>query len=86
MQVRQLADALDGTDIAEISSLPGLLGMPKIYRAGDDIDSQMYAKKTAIAVAILLFSHMKPDQAVTIAGLLIPGACLEDISNKHAKL
>lgn len=73
LQVRQLADALDGADVAQISAMPGLLGMPKIYRAGDDIDSQLYAKKSAIAVAMLLFSHMTPDQAVAMAGVLIPG-------------
>lgn len=74
LQVRQLADALDGADVVQISALPGLLGMPKIYRAGDDIDSQLYAKKTAIAAAMVLFSHMTPDQAVSMAGMLIPGA------------
>jgi hypothetical protein len=74
LQVRQLADALDGADVAQISALPGLLGMPKIYRAGNDIDSQLHAKKSAIAVAMVLFSHMTPDQAVSLAGVLTPGA------------
>lgn len=65
---------LDGPDVAAISAIPGLLGLPKVYRAGADIDSQLHAKKTAIAVAITLFSHMTPEQAVVMAGMLIPGA------------
>lgn len=71
-------DTLDATDVAEMSAVPGLLGFPKIYRAGDDADSQLYAKKTALAVAMTLFSHMTADQAVMMAGMLIPGAGLLD--------
>lgn len=59
--------------MAAISALPGLMGMPKLYRAGDDIDSQLYAKKNALAVAIILFAHMSPDQLVTLLSTVVPG-------------
>lgn len=73
LQVRQLADTLDGADVAAISALPGLMGMPKVYRAGDDSDSQMYGKKNALAVAMIMFSHMTPDQVVAMLGMVVPG-------------
>jgi hypothetical protein len=73
LQVRQVADTLDDADVAAISALPGLMGMPKVYRAGDDIDSQMYGKKNALAVAMIMFSHMTPDQVVAMLGMVVPG-------------
>lgn len=56
-----------------MTAMPGLRGMPNIYRAGDDVDSQLYAKKTALAVAMTLFSHVTADQAAKLANMLIPG-------------
>lgn len=49
------------------------MGMPKLHRAGDDIDSQLYAKKNALAVAIVMFSHMTPDQLATLLSTVVPG-------------
>lgn len=73
LQVRQLADSLDDADVAAISALPGLMGMSKVYRAGDDADSQMYGKKNTLAVAMILFTHMTPDQVAAMLGIVVPG-------------
>jgi len=72
-QVRQIADSLDADDVASMTAMPGLRGMPSIYRAGDDVDSQLYAKKTALAVAMTLFRHITAEQAAKLANMLIPG-------------
>ena len=73
VQISQVADILDATDVAEISTLPGLLGLPSIYKAGGATESQLSAKKTALSVAMTLLRHMTAEQAVTMADMLIPG-------------